>query len=241
MSAEDIPHLILLIGPGFVALQVRTWASEGYRLSDFQRFIWSAFASALLFFVVHGFLRHFPLKVGTLASPEAIVRDPSSAAIPFMMALYVTGAVSGLVVARTLDSERCAELLAWLGFDPARHRDVWRAAFRRSRYVTLFLEGGKTYRGWAEENSSGLEEGDRFVVLSRAKWWSKDQKDWVDTREGTFLLVPSKAIDHMEFHPYTRRSTPGSATPRLASEIVGFLSRLSRKEAMSGSDTKHSP
>lgn len=198
MNAADLPYLVLLVGPGFIAMQFRAWASEDYRLSDIQRLVWSSLASAVLFFAWHGILRHFPWKVGSIASPEALLAEPASVPFQFLIALYFVAGAGGLVLGKLQDAGATKRLLAGIGLDPDRNRDVWKAAFRRSRLMTVFLSKGVVYRGWAEESSTALNDDRRFVLLDKAILWNKSKKTW-DPSTALFVLIRLEEISRIEF------------------------------------------
>ena len=48
MSAGEIPVVLLLLLPGFVAVQVFNWVSHKRRLSDFEMLLWMLISSFAL-------------------------------------------------------------------------------------------------------------------------------------------------------------------------------------------------
>lgn len=209
LDASGLAYLLVLVGPGFVAMQLRAWTSEGYRISDAQRITWSVLVALPIFFGLHGLLRHVPWKAGKLASPQDLLASPFSAPIQFIVALYAIAALLGYVVGRLLDSEFFNDWLIKIRLDPTRHRDVWKAAFRDQQVVSMQLHDGTLFYGWVEENSSGSDERGRFVRLAKA--WRRRPGDrvWKKLPSDNFVLIAADAIRFIRFKPYV----PGADAP----------------------------
>lgn len=198
MSTADAANLILLIGPGFIAIQVVSWINGGHRLSDAQRLTWSVICSVALFLSVHGILRALPWKAGSLRSPAALFEEPFSAPVQFVVGLYVVAALSGWAVGKAFDGDFVNRRLARLGLDPLRHRDVWRASFRESRRVNVYLDDGTAFNGWAEENSSGVSDEARFVRIAKP-YRKRVGESWKKLDDTKCVLIPATAITYIHF------------------------------------------
>lgn len=196
MSAAEAANLIVLVGPGFVAMQFRAWTNEGHKISDAQRLTWSVLVSLPILFALHGILRHVPWKLGTLDSPEHLLSEPFAAPIQFVAALYVVGATIGWVVGRALDREWFNSILAAVQLDPSRHRDVWRATFRADQWVEVNLKDGTSLYGWLDENTSGPPDGGRFLRLKRARRRQSGSGAWSKFREERVVLVGADSISY---------------------------------------------
>lgn len=221
VDASDIANLLILVGPGFVAMQFRAWTSEDYRISDAQRLTWSVLVALPIFFGLYGLLRVFPYKLGEIPSAERILTEPFAAPLQFVTGLYLAAALVGWSVGRVLDDERFNDLLSRARLDPTRHRDVWKAAFRERQTVLVELTTGTRLFGWVEENSSGLHDTKRWIRLT-AVHIAGPGASWKKLAGDRYVLVSADEISFVEFRPtdWWRRPSQQDVAPESESTSI---------------------
>jgi hypothetical protein len=209
-SAADLTYLLVLVGPGFVAMQARAWTSEESRMSDAQRFTWSLLIALPIFFGLYALVRVSPVKFGQIDGPATLLSQPFSAPYVFVLALYVIAAVAGWSIGRLQDANypKILPLLKLAKLDPTKHRDVWRAAMKTPNTVAyIHLNDGTEFYGWPDEHTSGLYEATRFLRLTHASRRPKIGDPWKELPREDFILLCTDTIKYIHFKPYVPRDS----------------------------------
>jgi hypothetical protein len=196
MSTGEIPVVLLLLLPGFVAVQVYNSVSRKRRLSDFETLLWVLISSFALL---------APTTIAWHALDDAVpslselVRNPT--ALPMRVAgmLYFLAVPAGWVAGH-LDRSRVLErALLRLRVDVRRRHDVWYLAFRDAYYVIVYLKDGAILHGWPMMTTSDREGGAAEVYLINTDVWDNDAQEWVTQEDITGVWLDAASVERIEF------------------------------------------
>ena len=203
MNTTSVPAILLLLLPGFVALQVFNSVSHKRRLSDLESLLWVL----LLAFLMLG-----PTTVvwhwidSDVPSVGSLIRDPQSVPIRVAAALYLLAPVLGLILGRLDRSVALERHLLRIGIDLKRRQDVWFLAFRDAYFVVVYLKSGELIYGWPLMSTTDRAGGAAELYLQSTKVWDRSVGDWKEQPDIDGIWVDASSIERIEFTTETRSS-----------------------------------
>jgi hypothetical protein len=205
MSAGEIPVVLLLLLPGFVAVQVFNWVSHKRRLSDFETLLWMLISSFALLAPTATIWHELD---DTVPSLGRLVKDPTT--LPMRVAGVLYGlAVLGGWLAGYLDRSRILEqVLLEIGVDLTRRYDAWHLAFRDAYYVIVYLKSGAMIYGWPKMNTTSREWDVAEVYLTDTGTWDSDAERWVKQEGIAGVWVDAASIERIEFTAEPENEAP---------------------------------
>ena len=187
---------MLLLLPGFLALQVFNATSHKRRLSDLESVFW-----VLLF----AFILLAPCAIvwhrldGSVPSLGTLIREPQSVPIRLAATLYMVAVPFGWLVGQLDRSVGLERSMLRLGIDLKRRQDVWFLAFRDSYYVIVYLKGGDLIYGWPLMSTTDRSGGAAELFLEATRVWDRDARDWREQPGVTGMWIDASSIERIEF------------------------------------------
>ncbi len=207
MSTTDLPVIILLLLPGFIALQLFTWTSHKRRLSNLETILWLLILSFTLLVPVSLAWHWLDSKEPT---PGAILEDPTSVRLRVAASMYLVALPLGWIAGK-LDRARIFEkFMSPLGIDMRRRHDVWYLAFRDSYFVIVYLQSGQQLYGWPAMSTTNRDGSAAEILLEKPHVWSKTKQEWLEKPELTGIWIDSSKIERIDF----------TARPEVAEKVV---------------------
>jgi len=205
MSADEVPVVLLLLLPGFVAVQVYNWVSRKRRLSDFETLLWVLVCSFALLAPTATVWHALDDAVPSLSQ---LIRNPT--ALPMRLAgmLYLLALPSGWVAGH-LDRGRVLEdAFLRLRVDLRRRHDVWHLAFRDAYYVIVYLKGGAIVYGWPLMTTSHREGAAGEIYLTNTGVWDGEAQQWVWQEDITGVWLDAASIERVELTARPKEPEP---------------------------------
>jgi hypothetical protein len=205
MSANEVPVVLLLLLPGFVAVQVYNWVSRKRRLSDFETLLWVLVCSFALLAPTATVWHALDDAVPSLSQ---LIRNPT--ALPMRLAgmLYLLALPSGWVAGH-LDRGRVLEdAFLRLRVDLRRRHDVWHLAFRDAYYVIVYLKGGAIVYGWPLMTTSHREGAAGEIYLTNTGVWDGEAQQWVWQEDITGVWLDAASIERVELTARPKEPEP---------------------------------
>jgi hypothetical protein len=205
MSTGEIPVVLLLLLPGFVAVQVYNWVSRKRRLSDFETLLWVLVCSFGLLVPTATVWHALDDAVPSLSE---LVRNPT--ALPMRVAgmLYLLAVPSGWLVGQLDRSRVLEDAFLRLRIDLRRRHDVWYLAFRDAYYVIVYLKGGAIVYGWPLMATSDREGSAAEIYLANTDVWDNEGQEWVRQEEITGVWLDAANIERIEFTARPKNREP---------------------------------
>ena len=205
MPAGEVPVVVLLLLPGFVAVQVYNWVSHKRRLSDFETLLWILIASFALLAPTTTVWHELDDKVPSLGQ---LVRDPLALPMRVAGTLYLLALPSGWLAGH-LDRSRLLErAVMTLQVDLKRRHDVWYLAFRDPSYVIVYLKSGAILYGWPMMTTTNREGGAAELYLTNTGVWDSEAGDWVRQEAIAGVWIDAGSVERIEFS-----TEPGKTEP----------------------------
>jgi hypothetical protein len=196
VATSDIPATLLILLPGFVALQTFRLVSPRRHLSDFETALWSlAVAFAILAPTTTAWHR-IDSDVPSLA---ALVRQPASVPTRLAVALYAVAPLAGWGLGHLDRSRRLEQLAQAVRVDLTRRRDVWFVVFRDPYYVLVYLKSGALLYGWPERFSTDRTGEATELYLTNTRVWKPEVDDWVEHVGIAGVWIDASSIERIEF------------------------------------------
>ena len=198
---------MLLLLPGFLALQVFNSVSHKRRLSDLESLLWVLLLAFLMFGPVTVLWHRIDADVPSLGS---LIRDPQSLPIRVAATLYFLAPLVGWIAGHLDRSTILERQLLKVGVDLKRRQDVWFLAFRDAYYVLVYLKSGELIYGWPFMTTTDCGGGAAELYLQATKVWDRDAGDWREQTNIDGVWIDASSIERIEFT--TERIAP-SDTP----------------------------
>ena len=206
MTPTDVPVILVLLLPGFLATEVLglvTYRTK--RPSDFPSLLWSLIFSFVLLAPVatvwHQVDSDYPAFGQVVTNPKAL---PMRMALLLYAAAPLLGCAVGLIV-RSRWIENKLAFAKWLVDLRGRH-DVWSLAFRDAYYIIVHLKNGQVLHGYPEKREIDRKGGVSDIYLVHPRLWDEATMTWGEEPgeiEGIWLDATN--IDRIDF---TRRASP---------------------------------
>jgi Family of unknown function (DUF6338) len=192
LIAKDIPTLIFLLLPGFIAAGVFYTLTAHPKTSEFERLIQSLIFTA---FVRLGIIMAKPtlFYVGRKWRSYGVWNED----LEFGWSMFLAIAI-GLAFAFLAHHDWFHAVMRWCKFtNRTSFPSEWFGAFRkRGRFVVLHLDGERRLRGWPTEWPDQPDKG-HFVILEPA--WILDNGEESPVYEDDRILVPAVDVKMVEF------------------------------------------
>jgi hypothetical protein len=204
MSTSDVPVILLLLLPGFLAIQAHNWVSHKRRMSDLETILWAVLASFALLIptslIWHEFDQQMP-------SPGVLIKDPKTLPVRMAAIVYALALPLGWVSGNVDRSRFVESLLLLVRVDLKRRHDVWFLVFRDAYYVIVYLKSGTILYGWPEMNTTNRDGSAAELYITNAgRWDSENQEwDWLERTDGVW--VDAGSIDRIEFTKHVSVAT----------------------------------
>ena len=198
---------MLLLLPGFLALQVFNSVSHKRRLSDLESLLWVLLLAFLMFGPVTVLWHRIDADVPSLGS---LIRDPQSLPIRVAATLYFLAPLVGWIAGHLDRSTILERQLLKVGVDLKRRQDVWFLAFRDAYYVLVYLKSGELIYGWPFMTTTDRGGGAAELYLQATKVRDRDAGDWREQTNIDGVWIDASSIERIEFT--TERIAP-SDTP----------------------------
>jgi hypothetical protein len=200
MSTSDIPVILLLLLPGFLAVQVFNLVSHKRVLSDLERLLWGLIISFVLLAptatIWHKVDDAYP-------SFREMVTNPKESPMRVVVLLYILAIPAGWVLGYI---DRCRWLedklgspLQRVGIDLRRRHDVWHLAFRDSYYVIVHLKSGCKLHGFPEKTETNRQGSVADVYLVEARFWDEKREEWTDLQDIEGVWIDASNIERIDF------------------------------------------
>ena len=196
MSTTSIPAILLLLLPGFVALQVFNSVSHKRRLSDLESLLWVLLLAISMLGPTIVLWHRIDADVPSLGT---VIRDPSSLPIRAAVVLYVLAPAVGWSLGQLDRSVALENSLLRLGIDLKRRQDVWFLAFRNAYYVLVYLKSGELLYGWPLMSTTDRSGGAAELYLQNTKVWDRERKDWRENAGVEGIWIDAASIERIEF------------------------------------------
>lgn len=189
--AKDIPALVLLLLPGFVAAGVFYTLSAHPKSSEFERVI-----QALIFTMILKPLtaagHWLCLLIGRVCRLGLWTQD-SETVVSLLLAL-----VLGLVFAWAVNKDQFHRYARKLGLTMrTSYPSEWYSAFvRKHKWVVLHFKDGRRLYGWPEEWPDQADKG-HFVVVEPE--WLLEDNQRAPLYQVAKILIPSSDVRMVEF------------------------------------------
>jgi hypothetical protein len=205
MSADEVPVVLLLLLPGFVAVQVYNWVSRKRRLSDFETLLWVLLCSFALLAPTATVWHALDDAVPSLSQ---LIRNPT--ALPMRLAgmLYLLALPSGWVAGHLDRTRILEEAFLRLRIDLRRRHDVWHLAFRDAYYVIVYLKGGAIVYGWPLMTTSHREGAAGEIYLTNTGVWDGEAQQWVWQEDITGVWLDAASIERVELTARPKEPDP---------------------------------
>jgi hypothetical protein len=205
MSTGEIPVVLLLLLPGFVAVQVFNWVSHRRRLSDFETLLWVLISSFALLAPTTIIWHALDDAVPSLSH---LVRNPT--ALPMRVAgmLYILAVPSGWLAGHLDRSQVLEHAFLKLQVDLERRHDVWYLAFRDAYYVIVYLKGGAIMYGWPRMTTTNRDGGPAELYLTNTLVWDSETQKWVGQEAITGVWLDAASIERIEFTARPKKGEP---------------------------------
>jgi hypothetical protein len=205
MSAGEIPVVLLLLLPGFVALQVYNWVSHKRRLSDFETLLWILIASFALLAPTTTVWHELDDTVPSLGE---LVKEPSALPMRVAGTLYLLALPSGWLAGHLDRSHVFERALMTVRVDLKRRHDVWYLAFRDAYYVIVYLKSGAILYGWPMITTTNREGGAAELYLTNTGVWDSEAGDWVRQEGLQGVWIDAGSVERIEFTTEPRATEP---------------------------------
>lgn len=196
MNTTSVPAILLLLLPGFVALQVFNSVSHKRRLSDLESLLWVLLLAFLMLGPTTVVWHWIDSDVPSLGS---LIRDPQSVPIRVAAGLYLLAPWFGLILGRLDRSIALEQYLLKVGIDLKRRQDVWFLAFRDAYFVVVYLKSGELIYGWPLMSTTDRAGGAAELYLQNTKVWDRGVGDWKEQPEIDGIWVDASSIERIEF------------------------------------------
>ena len=196
MSTTSIPAILLLLLPGFVALQVFNSVSHKRRLSDLESLLWVLLLAILMLSPTVVLWHQIDSTVPSLGT---VIRDPGTLPIRAALVLYLLAPPVGWVAGQLDRSVALETLLLRVGIDLKRRQDVWFLAFRNAYYVLVYLKSGELLYGWPLMSTTDRSGGAAELYLQNTKVWDRERGDWRESSGIEGIWIDAASIERIEF------------------------------------------
>jgi len=197
MSLSDLPLILLLLMPGFIALVLFNAVSHKRHLTDLEMLLWMLAISlgllAVCVTIWHKVDASFP-------SVATIVKSPTEVDMRIVPLLYALATVVGYLAGH-VDRFRLLEApLLLVGIDLRRSHDVWFLALRDAAYfVIVHLKGGRIIYGFPQMWTTNRQGDASELYLDLPLVWDDTAQDWLEPAEVHGVWIDASSIDHIEF------------------------------------------
>ena len=196
MATSDVPVILLLLLPGFVAVQVYNWVSHKRRLTDFETLLWILLASFALLAPTATVWHELDDEV---PSVRELVTNPAALPMRVAGALYLFAVPVGWVAGH-LDRNRLSERgFSKLQIDLKRRHDVWYLAFRDAYYVIVYLKSGVMIYGWPMMTTTNREGSAAELYLTNTGIWDSEAQGWIGQEDVDGMWIDAASIERIEF------------------------------------------
>jgi hypothetical protein len=196
MAASDVPATLLILLPGFLALQVFRLVSPGRRPSDLETLLWSLAAAFAILTPTTVVWHQIDCGVPSLVD---LIKYPPSVPMRLTVVLYAAAPLAGGLVGHLDRSQRLERWAERIGVDLSRRRDVWFLAFRDPYYVRVYLKNGDLLYGWPERISTDRRAEATEIYLTNTFIWDMQSEKWVPQTTVAGGWIDATGIERIEF------------------------------------------
>lgn len=189
--AKDLPTLVFMLIPGFVAASIFYTLTAHPKTSEFERLI-QALIFTVILKILTNFLKNIFLFAGRWAS---LGRWTSEGELTWSVILAVPLGLSFVVLAnQDLFHSR---LRVWGFTTRTSYPSEWYGTFvREKRWVVLHLQGGRRLYGWPEEWPDQSDRG--HFVVDQPEWLLENQERAPLYRVAR-IMIPAADVKMVEF------------------------------------------
>ena len=200
MTTSDIPVILLLLLPGFIAVQVFNLVSHKRILSDLERLLWSLVIS---FFLLAPTATIWHTADHAYPSFREMATNPTESPMRVVLLLYVlaipTGWVLGCIDRSRWLEDKLGAPLRWFNIDLRRRHDVWHLAFRDTYYVIVHLKSGCKLHGFPEKTETNRQGAVADVYLVKARSWDEKKEEWTELQDVEGVWIDASNIERIDF------------------------------------------
>jgi Family of unknown function (DUF6338) len=196
VDTSSVPAILLLLLPGFVALQVFNSVSHKRRLSDLESVLWILLSAFALLFPTVLVWHRLDEQVPSIGS---VIRHPESLPVRIAGTLYLLAAPAGFLAGRLDLSPTVERWLLKARIDLNRRQDVWFLAFRDPYYVFVYLKSGALMYGWPSMTTRDRAGAAAELYLRHTKIWDADGADWKVQEGLDGVWIDAASIERIEF------------------------------------------
>jgi hypothetical protein len=191
LIAKDLPALIFLLLPGFIAAGVFYTLTAHPKTSEFERLIQSLIFTSIIRLQIL-LIKPLLFSIGTFRSYGTWDAD-----VEFEWSILLA-MLSGLGFAYSANRDFFHRVVRLMGISTrTSYPSEWYSAFStNTRYLLLHLKGNRRLRGWAEEWPDQPDKG-HFVILE-AQWILSDDQI-APLYQVERFLIPATEVEMVEF------------------------------------------
>ncbi len=212
MSFDNLPSVLVILLPGFLASEGFFWAGKQRGASDLQRLMWSLTASIVLLMPLATIWHVVDASSPSFAN---ILSDPDQRGTPWLLllSLYIIAFPVGVGAGRIDELGLFTPLMAKIGIDLKRHDDVWWVVLRKPMWVVVRLKDGSMLYGWPATLTQESEAAELY--LSPVQVWNPTTNQYVAQPEVDGIWVSASSISRMEIirRPEQQPASPNPAQP----------------------------
>ena len=194
LIAKDLPTLIFMLLPGFIAAGVFYSLTAHPKASEFERLIQSLIFTSIIKAVVI-FLKFGLIYLTTRRGWRSLGKWDAD--LEFAWSVAVAIAI-GLAFAVISNHDFVHAVLRWIKFTArTSYPSEWYSAFAKSRrFVVLHLDGGRRLRGWPDAWPDQSDKG--HFLIDKPEWLLDDNRA-APLYEVALMVIPAGEVKMVEF------------------------------------------